>query len=66
MILLIRNHKNVIRLRAHSNSEEIKFMSAMAYIIEVNRKKKKEQMCFKTRLMSTNSTSRSVATQDLS
>lgn len=40
MILLIRNHKNVIRLRAHSNSEEIKFMSAMAYIIEVNRKKK--------------------------
>lgn len=56
----------MIRLRAHSNSEEIKFMSAMAYIIEVNRKKKKEQMCFKTRLISTNPTSRSVATQDLS
>lgn len=66
MILLIRNEKNVMRLRAHSNSEEIKFMRAMAYIIEVNRKRNKEQMCFEARLMSTNPTSRSVATQDLS
>lgn len=41
-----------MRLRVHSNSEEIKFMRAMAYIIEVNKeKKKKERMCFKARLM---------------
>lgn len=34
-----------MRLRVHSNSEEIKFMRAMAYIIEVNKEKKKRNEC---------------------
>lgn len=55
-----------MRLRVHSNSEEIKFMRAMAYIIEVNKEKKKGTNVLQGSVNGPIQTSWSVTIQDLS